>query len=58
MWNLGVCGTEGCVELRGFWCGTEGYVELRGFCVELRDVWNKSEKRLNIMIQRFQKFSV
>ena len=21
--NTGVCGTEGCVELRGFWCGTE-----------------------------------
>ena len=26
-----MCGTEGCVELRGFWCKIEGEVELRGF---------------------------
>ena len=30
VWNWGVCGTE------GFWCGTERCVELRGFGVELR----------------------
>ena len=32
--ELFLCGTKGCVELRGFWCGTEGCAELRGFrCV-------------------------
>ena len=41
--ELFLCGTKGCVELRGFWCGTEGGVELSGLLkrgvsgVELRD---------------------
>ena len=35
-------GTEGCVELGGFWCETEGKVELRGFWCRTEGflVWN------------------
>ena len=43
-----MCGTKGCVELRGFRCGTKWCVELRDFWygteeVQLRGLWCRTE---------------